>query len=56
MRTSAKDAYVVPGSIRVQCDGCRAEVWMSPGTKVTLDKLAKKVVLCLECSGLRLDE
>ena len=52
MRTSTKGAYVVPGSTMTHCDGCRAEVWMSPATKEMFDKVALKVIMCLECSGV----
>jgi hypothetical protein len=43
-------ASAIPGCHRMHCDGCRAEVWMSPATKTTFDRIESKVILCLECA------
>ncbi len=39
----------VPGSHRVHCDGCRQEVWMSPGTKIVFDQIKNKLIICIDC-------
>lgn len=39
----------VKNSIKMKCDGCPQEVWMSPETKKIFDKTDKKIILCINC-------
>jgi hypothetical protein len=43
---------VVPGSARVFCGRCGAEVWLSPATRATRDRITLTEIVCLECLGL----
>lgn len=43
--------YVLPGSTKKICDGCRQEVWMSPATEMSMDRLNKVVIVCVNCAG-----
>jgi hypothetical protein len=52
MRTATIDVeHVVRGSTRRTCNRCKAEVWISPATLETHDKMANAEIVCLECIG-----
>lgn len=53
MRTATlKAADVFPGSTRVHCNRCQSEVWISPATKMTYDRIPKAEIVCADCLGL----
>jgi hypothetical protein len=53
MRTAtANPEYVVRGSTRVACNRCGAQVWISPGTRATRDRLTRTETVCIDCLGL----
>jgi hypothetical protein len=43
---------VVPGSARVFCARCDAEVWMSPATCQSRARITLNEVVCLHCLGV----
>jgi hypothetical protein len=43
---------VVPGSARVFCARCAAEVWMSPATCQARARIPRNEVVCLHCLGV----
>jgi hypothetical protein len=49
---SANPGHVVRGSTRRTCNRCKAEVWISPTTLQTHDKMANAEIVCLDCIGL----
>jgi hypothetical protein len=53
LRTATADpGCVVRGSTRVACQRCGAEVWISPATRATRDRITKAETVCLDCLGL----
>ncbi len=55
VRTSSGPA-AVPGCTTMVCDGCREEVWISPGTLQTFEKIKKHLVVCLDCMAKQLKD
>jgi hypothetical protein len=49
LRVDTPDAIIVPGSMQMVCDGCRAAVWISPETLVMFGKIERKVIVCNTC-------
>jgi hypothetical protein len=57
LRTATADAgCIVRGSTRRTCNRCKAEVWISPATLETHDKMANAEIVCLDCIGLMPEE
>jgi hypothetical protein len=53
LRTEGADpGCIVRGSTRRTCNRCKAEVWISPATLETHDKLANAEIVCLDCLGI----
>jgi hypothetical protein len=46
----------IPNCHRVACDGCGRECRMSPAAKETFDKIAKRLVVCVQCMGYLLSK
>jgi hypothetical protein len=49
LRVDTPGAYIVPGSMHMVCDGCRAAVWISPETLVMFGKIERKIIICDKC-------
>lgn len=48
----------IPNCHRMQADCCGIEVWMSPATKRTFDKITenKKLIMCMSCLMKQLEK
>jgi hypothetical protein len=44
-----KGPAFIPGCVKKVCEGCKQEVWMSPATLLTYNKITNAYVLCVDC-------
>lgn len=47
---------MIPNCHRMICDGCGQQVWMSPATRLVFDKVAKPLVICVDCLKKQMDK